>query len=59
LAADSQIEQGAIDLNRPGGSVNRLYPTGQFNHFVLGKPAAFQALRPPAMERTFLWIPVR
>ena len=23
-------------------------------HFVVGNPAAFQALKPPAMERTFL-----
>jgi hypothetical protein len=23
-------------------------------YFVLGNPAAFQALKPPAMERTFL-----
>src|ERR1700731_2175907 len=33
---------------RPLSSRRRL------NHFVVGKPAVFQALKPPAMERTFL-----
>ena len=28
--------------------------TTLFDYFVVGRPAAFQALRPPAIERTFL-----
>src|SRR4030095_12100990 len=28
---------------------------GQASHFLVGNPAAFQALKPPAMERTFLY----
>ena len=30
------------------------YNTRSLLHFVVGKPAAFQALKPPAIERTFL-----
>jgi len=28
--------------------------TALFNYFVVGRPAAFQAFKPPAIERTFL-----
>ena len=31
-----------------------LFTTNYLNYFAVGSPACFQALKPPAMERTFL-----
>jgi hypothetical protein len=40
-------------LSRPLPSLRRTLMK-RYGHFVVGNPVAFHALKPPAMERTFL-----
>ena len=41
-------------LGMTGGNPAKFWSAVDCVYFAVGKPAAFQALNPPAMERTFL-----